>query len=76
VSTLIAEKPAYLLDHDWELDARWEQLSIQALSEEVLGAGTATPEQIDEQLAKLEDPDYRGYGFTWIAARGRRPNAG
>ena len=56
--------------------ARWEQLSIQALSEEVLGAGTATPEQIDEQLAKLEDPDYRGYGFTWIGARGRRPSAG
>ena len=55
---------------------RWEQLSVQALSEEVLSAGTATEEQIDEHLGRLEDPDYHGYGFTWVGARGRRPSAG
>jgi SAM-dependent methyltransferase len=55
---------------------RWEQLSVQALSDEVLIAGTATEEQIDEHLGRLEDPDYRGYGFTWVGVRGRRPSAG
>jgi SAM-dependent methyltransferase len=52
--------------------ARWEQLSIQALTDQVLSAGTATAEQIDAQLAHLEDPDYRGLGFAWVGARGRR----
>ena len=52
--------------------ARWEQLSVQALTEEVLDAGTATAEQIEAHLARLENPEYRGYGFTWIGARGRR----
>jgi SAM-dependent methyltransferase len=56
--------------------ARWEQLSLQALSDEILSAGTASEEQIDAQLAKLEDPAYRGYGFTWVGARGRRASAG
>jgi hypothetical protein len=42
----------------------------------VLGAGTATEEQIDEHLGRLEDPDYRGLGFTWVGVRGRRPCAG
>jgi hypothetical protein len=53
--------------------ARWEQLSVQALSDQVISAGTATAEQIDEHIARLEDPDYRGFGFTWIGARGQRP---
>jgi 2-polyprenyl-3-methyl-5-hydroxy-6-metoxy-1,4-benzoquinol methylase len=52
--------------------ARWEQLSVQALSEEVLAAGTATAEQIDSHIARLQQPEYRGFGFTWIGARGRR----
>jgi SAM-dependent methyltransferase len=52
--------------------ARWEQLSVQALSDQVLSAGTATAEQIDEHLAQLEDPAYRGFGFTWVGTRGRR----
>jgi hypothetical protein len=56
--------------------ARWEQLPVQALSEDVLRAGTATEEQIDEHLGRLEGPDYRGYGFTWVGARGLRPSAG
>jgi SAM-dependent methyltransferase len=55
--------------------ARWEQLSIEALADQVLGAGTATPEQIDARLVELEDPDYRALGWTWIGARGRRPRA-
>jgi SAM-dependent methyltransferase len=52
--------------------AQWEQLSIQALTDHVLSAGTATVEQIAAQLAALEDPDYLGHGWTWIGARGRR----
>ena len=52
------------------------KLSVQALSEEVLSAGTATEEQIDEHLGRLVVPYYRGYGFTWVGARGRRPSAG
>jgi SAM-dependent methyltransferase len=52
--------------------AQWEQLSVQALTDEVLNAGTATEEQIDAHLAQLEDPDYRGLGWAWVGARGRR----
>jgi SAM-dependent methyltransferase len=52
--------------------ALWEQLSIQALADQVLDAGTATAEQIQAQLAALEDPDYRGLGWAWVGARGRR----
>jgi trans-aconitate methyltransferase len=52
--------------------ARWEQLSLQALTDEVLSAGTATIEQIDAHLARLEDPAYRGLGFAWVGAYGRR----
>jgi hypothetical protein len=52
--------------------ARWEQLSIQALTEEVLAAGTASEEQIDRCLLELEDPDYRGLGWAWIGVRGRQ----
>jgi SAM-dependent methyltransferase len=52
--------------------ARWERLSVEALTEPVLSAGTATLEQIDQHLARLEDPDYRGFGWAWIGARGRR----
>jgi hypothetical protein len=46
---------------------------VQVLSDQVISAGTATAEQIDEHIARLEDPDYRGFGFTWIGARGQRP---
>jgi SAM-dependent methyltransferase len=52
--------------------AQWEQLSIQALTEEALNAGTATAEQIDAHLAGLDDPDYRGLGWAWIGVHGRR----
>ena len=52
------------------------KLSVQALSEEVLTAGTTTEEQIDEHLGRLEDPDHRGLGLTWVGMRGRRPYAG
>jgi SAM-dependent methyltransferase len=52
--------------------AQWEQLSVQALTEDVLSAGTATAEQIEQHLARLEDPEYRGYGFTWVGVRGQR----
>jgi hypothetical protein len=45
---------------------------LEELAEEVLGAGIATIAQIDQHLARLEDPDYRGFGFAWIGARGRR----
>jgi SAM-dependent methyltransferase len=52
--------------------AQWEQLSIQALTEEALSAETTTAEQIDAHLARLGEPDYRGLGWAWIGARGRR----
>jgi SAM-dependent methyltransferase len=53
--------------------AEWEQLSVRALSDEPLGAGTATVDQINAHLAALEDPEYRGLGFAWVGATGRRP---
>jgi SAM-dependent methyltransferase len=53
--------------------ARWYQLSIEALADEVLSAETATLAQIDAHLARLEQPDFRGFGFAWVGARGRRP---
>lgn len=52
--------------------AHWLQLSIRALTEDVLGAGTATAEQIDAHLDRLADPDYRALGWAWVGARGRR----
>jgi SAM-dependent methyltransferase len=55
--------------------AHWYQLSIEALRDEVLAAGTTTSEQIEEQQARLEDPHFRGFGFAWVGARGRRPAA-
>jgi SAM-dependent methyltransferase len=52
--------------------AQWEQLSIRAVSPQALEAGTATAEQIDRHLARLEDPGYRGLGWAWVGASGRR----
>ena len=53
--------------------AEWEQLSVLALAAEVLEAETANPSQIDAHLVRLNDPGYRGFGFTWACARGRKP---
>ncbi len=53
--------------------AQWEQLSVLALADDVLEAGTATANQIDLHLARLNDPDYRGFGFAWAGAHGRKP---
>ena len=52
--------------------ARWDELSLLTLMDHVLDAGTATVEQIDDHIAKLNDPDYRALGWAWIGARGRR----
>jgi SAM-dependent methyltransferase len=52
--------------------AEWEQLSIRALADDVVGAGTATVEQIEAFCGRLGDPDYRGLGWAWVGARGRR----
>ncbi len=52
--------------------ARWEQRSVRALGREALSAGTATEHEIDAHLARLDDPNYRGLGFTWVGACGRR----
>jgi SAM-dependent methyltransferase len=52
--------------------ARWEQRSVQALADEALSAGTTTAEEIDAHVNRLEDPNYRGLGFTWVGACGRR----
>jgi SAM-dependent methyltransferase len=53
--------------------AEWDQLSLRALIDEVLEAGTATLEQIDAHIARLGDPDYRAFGWAWFGVRGRRP---
>lgn len=53
--------------------AEWERLSIQALQDGPLEAGTVSAEQIDAHLARLADPGYRGHGWAWVGARGRRP---
>ena len=52
--------------------SEWEQLSVLALADEVLEAGTVTAEQIDDHVVQLTDPDYRGFGFSWVGVRGRR----
>jgi SAM-dependent methyltransferase len=52
--------------------AKWDQLSMMALMDQVLDAGTATVEQIDAHFAKLSDPGYRTFGWAWVGARGRR----
>ena len=52
--------------------ARWEQRSVQALAAEALSAGTTTEDEIDRHLFRLDDPNYRGLGFTWVGACGRR----
>lgn len=53
--------------------AEWYRLSTLALRSPVLTAGTATDEQIDQQVARLCDPTFQALGFTWIGAWGRRP---
>jgi hypothetical protein len=52
--------------------ARWEQRSVRALAGEALSAGTASEDEVDRHLARLDDPNYRGLGFTWVGACGRR----
>lgn len=52
--------------------AQWLQLSIRALTEDVLSAGTTTAEQVDAHLDRLADPDYRALGWAWVGARRRR----
>jgi SAM-dependent methyltransferase len=52
--------------------AQWEQLSVRALSARALAAGTATAAEIEAHLARLDDPGYRGLGWVWVGARGRR----
>ncbi len=52
--------------------ARWDQLSLLALMDQVLDAGTATVEEIDAHISKLSDPRYVAFGWAWVGARGRR----
>jgi SAM-dependent methyltransferase len=51
--------------------ARLEQLTLLAVGERALDAGAATPEQLEAHLSRLDDPHYRGLGFSWIGAHGR-----
>jgi SAM-dependent methyltransferase len=55
--------------------AQWDQLSLMALSSEILEAGTAPTDQIDAHISKLDDPDYRTFGWAWVGAHGRRAPA-
>lgn len=52
--------------------ARWDQLSMLALMDHVFDAGTATIDQIEAHISKLNDPGYQAFGWAWIGARGRR----
>lgn len=52
--------------------SRWDELWMLSLMDHVLDAGTATIEQIDAHISKLNDPEYRAFGWAWIGARGRR----
>jgi hypothetical protein len=52
--------------------AEWEQLSVRGLTDEALEAGTATNDHIATHIARLADPGYRGLGWAWMGARGRR----
>jgi SAM-dependent methyltransferase len=52
--------------------AQWDQLSMLALVDQVIDAGTATAEQIDNHISELSDPRYRTFGWAWVGARGRR----
>jgi SAM-dependent methyltransferase len=54
--------------------AEWYALSMLALRDVVIAAGTATEGQIDAQLARLADPAFHGLGFGWTAVCGRRPS--
>lgn len=56
--------------------ARLEELSMLAWMDDVLDAGTATADQIADHIAKLKDPEYRAFGWTWVGARGRRAARG
>lgn len=56
--------------------ARLEELSMLAWMDDVLDAGTATADQIADHIAKLNDPEYRAFGWTWVGARGRRAARG
>lgn len=53
--------------------AQWDQLSMLALADQVLSAGTATLDEINAHIAKLDDPGYRTFGWAWVGARGRSP---
>jgi SAM-dependent methyltransferase len=52
--------------------ARWESQSVQALADDAVSAGTTTIDRVEAHLRRLEDPNYRGLGFTWVGACGRR----
>jgi SAM-dependent methyltransferase len=50
--------------------AHWEQRSVRALAEDAVDTGTA--DEIEAHIRRLDDPNYRGLGFTWVGACGRR----
>ncbi len=52
--------------------AEWYALSMRALRDAALAAGTATDAQIAEQLTRLSDPAFRAFGFAWVGAWGTR----
>ncbi len=52
--------------------AEFYGLCVQALRPPMRAAGTATEEQVEQELARLDDPAFRGFGLSWVAAWGRR----
>ena len=43
---------------------------MRALAEDAVDTGTA--DEIEAHIRRLDDPNYRGLGFTWVGACGRR----
>jgi len=52
--------------------AEFYGLCVQALRPALEAAGTATEAQVEHELARLEDPAFRGFGLSWVATWGRR----
>jgi len=52
--------------------AEFYGLCVQALRPALQAAGTATETQVEHELARLEDPAFRGFGLSWVATWGRR----
>jgi SAM-dependent methyltransferase len=52
--------------------AEWYTLTMRAMRDALVGAGMGTDEELEEQLARLQDPSFRALGLALVRAWGRR----